>query len=119
MHDAVESITGDVPTPVKNSLNLIGNGVWRNFEFAITKRMSHYWGYTFPFPHTVHEADRTALRIEVASLASNEMKTSLRKLGVEPLYDARWMIQEVWTADRAYAEFMRRFDAYGPTGRRK
>lgn len=117
MHDAHESVIGDVATPVKNALNLIGKGVWREFEFGMAKRFAHNWGFCFPLPDAVHEADRTALRIEVASLASNEMKASLRKLGLEPLYDIEWMIQEVWTPDRAFSEFMDRFNKLGPTGR--
>jgi hypothetical protein len=116
MHDGHEAICGDVSTPVKNALNLLGNGVWREFENAIAKRFCHYWGVTFPFPEEVHKADHLSRRIEVASLASNEMKTSLRKLGLEPLYN-EWMIQEVWTPDRAFNEFMDRFNKLGPTGR--
>jgi len=117
MHDGHEAICGDVSTPVKNALNLLGNGVWREFENAIAKRFCHYWGVTFPFPEAVHKADHLSRRIEVASLASNEMKASLRKLGLEPLYDIEWMIQEVWTPDRAFSEFMDRFNKLGPTGR--
>ena len=118
MHDSWESVIGDVATPVKNALNLLGNGVWREFEFGMAKRFAHNWGFCFPLPDVVHEADRTALRIEVASLASNEMKTAMRKAGVEPLYDPQWLIQEVWDPDRSFREFMDRFDTYGPTGRR-
>lgn len=117
MHDSWESVIGDVATPVKNALNLIGNGVWRDFEFSMAKRFAHNWGFCFPLPDVVHEADRTALRIEVAYLASNEMKTSMRKAGVEPLYNAEFAIQEVWTPDRSFSEFMSRFQTYGPTGR--
>ena len=43
MHDGHEAICGDVSTPVKNALNLLGNGVWREFENAIAKRFCHYW----------------------------------------------------------------------------
>lgn len=117
MHDSWESAIGDVATPVKNALNLLGNGVWRDFEFGMAKRFAHNWGFCFPLPDVVHEADRMALRIEVASLASNEMKTAMRKAGVEPLYDPDWIIQEIWTPEKSFNEFMERFDRFGPTGR--
>ena len=118
MHDSWESVIGDVATPVKNALNLLGNGVWREFENGMAKRFANNWRFCFPLPQAVHDADRTALRIEVASLSSNEMKTSMRKSGIEPLYSPEWLIQEVWTPDRSFREFMDRFDKYGPTGRR-
>lgn len=119
MHDGPESITGDIQTPVKNALNLIGNGIWREFENGITKRFCYHWGVTFPYPQQVHEADALALRIEVACLMRPEAKAAFMKAGIEPLYGSEHTIHEVWSEDRAFTEFMERFDALGPTARRK
>lgn len=118
MHDIHEAITGDAATPVKNAINLLGNGAWTTFEESIAKTVRHNWGVTHPLPVKVKKADHTARLIEIASLATNTAKAEFYKLGYEPLNSKEWMIREVWSADRAYEEFMVRFDLYGPTGRR-
>lgn len=119
LHDAHESIVGDVSTPIKNALNLAGNNVWRDFEHGIAKSFRLHWGVTNPLPPQVKEADHMAMRIEVASLATNYAKSSYMKMGVEPLYNTKWHIQDVWSPDRSYREFMERFEKLGPLGRRK
>jgi hypothetical protein len=78
-----------------------------------------HWGVPVHLPNTVKEADTLALRIELASLASNKMKASFMRLGIEPLYGSAFHIHDVWSADRSYREFMTRFELLGPSGRKR
>lgn len=118
-HDFHETIVTDVPTPLKNALNLLGNNIWRNLEYEIAKKVRLHWGMTNPMPPSVKAADAQAFRIEIASLASNSAKSSYMSQGIEPLYGTQWHIHDVWSPDRTYDEIMDRFNKYGPTGRKR
>lgn len=118
-HDGHEAWTGDVPTPVKNCLNLLGNNVWRTFEHDVAKRYRHYWGVANPMPAYVKKADTLALRLEVARIVPNSAKSAFLATGVEPIYISEFTIQDVWSPDKAYSEFLEYHHRLGPTGRRK
>lgn len=118
-HDGHEAIIGDVVTSVKNALNILGNNVWRNFEYEIAKRYRSHWGVAHPMPVAAKKADELALRLEVAFLAPDRAKAAFVRSGIKPLYDPALAITEVWTPDRAFTEFMERHHRLGPQGRYK
>lgn len=116
-HDGHEALIGDVATPVKNCINLLGNNVWRNFEHAIAKKYRSYWGVAHPMPPFVKVADELAMRLEVAFIVPNQAKSEFIKSGIYPIYSHEHQLTEIWTPDRAFMEFMDRQEKLGPQGR--
>lgn len=106
MHDAHEVYTTDVPSPIKEVLNHIGNGAWDEFESRIAGVVRRYYGLPATVHSRVKESDTKMYRNEIGSLCSSPAKSAFMKLGVVPAYDIKIA---PWSVDVAFANFIDRF----------
>lgn len=113
MHDLHEAITTDVPTPIKEVLDHLGNGAWTQFETSIAARVRRRYAANVEVSAVTKEADLLARRIEVACLFSPRAQKSFRQRGVEPLHGHQYHIYEVWSPQQAFKKFMERYKQVG------
>lgn len=106
IHDAHESIIGDVATPVKAALDHLGNGAWAKIEIMAAKRIRRKYGMPVHLPKEVHECDLLARQIEVASLFTPEVQRRFRTQGLDPIYGHKHQIEDIWDADKAFRTYM-------------
>lgn len=59
MHDTAESATNDLPTPLKWALP-----IFKELETKIESAMAEKFGFNYPYPDSVKEADTTMLLLE-------------------------------------------------------
>jgi len=59
MHDTAEAFTNDLPTPLKWALP-----IFKELETKIESAMGKKFGFEFPYPKEVKEADTTMLILE-------------------------------------------------------
>lgn len=104
MHDSSEAYLCDLVTPVKRSADFA-----RPYRIAKCNMMlviADKFGFPWPFPSVVHEADARVFVTEVAQLMS---------LHPDWLLDARGMIAglklPLWSPEKARMEFLIRYSA--------
>lgn len=106
MHDTAEAFTNDLPTPLKWALP-----IFKELEVKIESAMGKKFGFEYPYPPEIKEADTTMLILE--KLYVKEDKS------VWPLYE-QWTPEKVepfrgmvdlesWQPRRAKREFLERF----------
>jgi 5'-deoxynucleotidase YfbR-like HD superfamily hydrolase len=107
MHDTAEAFTNDLPTPLKWALP-----IFKELETKIESAMGKKFGFEFPYPKEVKEADTAMLMLEkyyvkednsVWPMYEDWTKTRLRKyVGLVDL--------DSWQPRRAKREFLERFN---------
>jgi 5'-deoxynucleotidase YfbR-like HD superfamily hydrolase len=107
MHDTAEAFTNDLPTPLKWALP-----IFKELEEKIESAMSKKFGFEFPYPKEIKEADTTMLILEKLYVKENT--------SVWPLYE-QWTPAKVepfrklvdlesWQPRRAKREFLERYN---------
>lgn len=106
MHDTAEAFTNDLPTPLKWTLP-----IFKELETKIESAMGERFGFQFPYPPEIKEADTVMLILEKlyvkqdTSIWPNYEEWTAKK--VEPyrqLVDLRG-----WQPGRAKREFLKRY----------
>lgn len=107
MHDTAEAFTNDLPTPLKWALP-----IFKELEIKIEGAMAKRFGFTFPCPPCVKEADTIMLILEKYYVKEDDSewpayedwtKAKLRKY--------RELVQlDSWQPRRAKREFLERFE---------
>lgn len=106
LHDAHEAYTVDLPSPVKEIVNHLGDGAWSKFEDQVAGVVRRYFKVPVSTHKKVKEADRKLYLNEIGSLFTDTAKSSFMKLGCTPLYDI--MIEPLSVQD-SYDLFLNRF----------
>lgn len=106
MHDTAEAFTNDLPTPLKWEFP-----VFKELEARIEAAMSKRFGFEFPYPKAIKEADTIMLILEKFYVKED--------MSIWPNYE-HWMLKDVepyrhlvdldsWQPRRAKREFLERF----------
>lgn len=106
MHDSHEPYCSDLPSPIKEAINHLGNGAWDKFEDQIAAIVRRHFGLPAVLHTKVKEADQKLTRNEIGSLFSDKAKSAFMKLGFVPEYHI--MIEPV-NAQKAFDLFLDRF----------
>jgi len=107
MHDTAEAFTNDLPTPLKWALP-----IFKELEVSIESAMGKRFGFQYPYPKEVKDADTIMLILEKFhvkgdnSVWPNYEEWTKRKVSKYlPLVDLN-----SWQPIRAKREFLERFD---------
>lgn len=104
MHDTAEAFTNDVPTPLKWALP-----VFKELEVSIESAMAKRFGFNFPYPKEVKEADTNMLILEkIYVKGDTSVWPQYEGIEVEhllPLVDL-----SPWQPRRAKREFTERYN---------
>jgi hypothetical protein len=106
MHDTAEAFTNDLPTPLKWALP-----IFKELETKIESAMGNRFGFEFPYPPEVKEADTIMLMLEKHYVKGDD--------SIWPRYE-HWTIDKLepylklvdldsWQPRRAKREFLERF----------
>lgn len=107
MHDTAEAFTNDLPTPLKWAFP-----IFKELEVKTEKAMSDKFGFIYPYPDEIKEADTIMLMLEKyyvkedSSIWPNYEKYT--KAVVKPYLDK--VDLESWQPRRARREFLERFE---------
>jgi len=101
MHDASEAFVGDISSPLKKILGR----AYTDIEDAIQEEMARQYGYEYPYPVEIHEADKRVYWAERRTVAPGQ-----DKLWHQELRSSRKVVPEGWSPDRAKNEFLERFN---------
>jgi 5'-deoxynucleotidase YfbR-like HD superfamily hydrolase len=107
MHDTAEAFTNDIPTPLKWALP-----VFKELEVSIESAMGKRFGFEYPYPAEVKEADTIMLMLEKYYVKDcNDHWPQYEKydrMYVEP-YRHLVDIEHSWQPVRAKREFLERY----------
>lgn len=107
MHDTAEAFTNDLPTPLKWALP-----IFKELEVSIESAMGKKFGFEYPYPQEVKEADTIMLMLEKYYVKGDDSVWPLYekydKFYVEP-YRHLVDIEHSWQPVRAKREFLERF----------
>lgn len=106
MHDTAEAFTNDLPTPLKWALP-----IFKELEVSIESAMGKRFGFEYPYPREVKEADSIMLILEKYYVKEDD--------SIWPLYE-EWTKERVapyhelvdldsWQPRRAKREFLERY----------
>jgi 5'-deoxynucleotidase YfbR-like HD superfamily hydrolase len=101
MHDAAEAFVGDVSSPLKQMLGR----TFRDIEDAFHVELAKRFGFQFPYPSEVHDADKRVYWAERATVAPGP-----DKLWHQEYRSSRKVTPEGWDARTATARFLERFE---------
>jgi 5'-deoxynucleotidase YfbR-like HD superfamily hydrolase len=112
MHDTAEAFTNDLPTPLKWALP-----IFKELETKIEAAMSDKFGFQFPYPKEVKEADTTMLILEKRFVKEDTSEWPLyeeiERNILKPANKIR-LLNTVdlnsWQPRRAKREFLERFN---------
>lgn len=109
MHDTAEAFTNDLPTPLKWALP-----IFKELEVKIESAMGGKFGFEYPYPKEVKDADSTMLILEkryikndksvwplYENIEKNVLKDKVRLLNLVDL--------DSWQPRRAKREFLKRY----------
>jgi len=104
MHDSSEAFLGDVPTPLKNLLP-----DFQKLEFELEEIIAQRFGFRYPFPESVHRADKMLLAAEQRDLMPNydDAKKWHESIGLVPWADTVIPWEKNYVAEQM---FLWRFD---------
>lgn len=111
MHDSHEAITTDLPTPIKDVLDHLGDGVWGKFEAKFASAIRRYFHLPVNLHPDVRHADRRAFCIEIANFSTEAEKASYISQGFIPEY-SRFL--ERMSPRAAFDAFIQRYTELGP-----
>jgi uncharacterized protein len=107
MHDTAEAFTNDLPTPLKWALP-----IFKDLEVSIESAMADKFGFQYPYPPEVKEADTIMLMLEKYYVKEDN--------SVWPMYEEwtkrrltryRSLVElDSWQPRRAKREFLERFE---------
>lgn len=101
MHDASEAFVGDVSSPLKKILGK----VYTDIEDSIQAEIARQFGYQYPYPVEIHEADKQVYWAERRTVAPGQ-----DKLWHQEFRSSRKVVPEGWNPDKAKAKFLERFN---------
>lgn len=103
MHDTAEAFTNDLPTPLKWALP-----IFKELEVKIEKAMSARFGFTYPYPKEVKQADTEMLILEKLFVKEdNSVWPNYEGIVVDHLTDKVDLAS--WQPRRAKREFLERY----------
>lgn len=112
MHDTAEAFTNDLPTPLKWALP-----VFKDLEVSIESAMGKKFGFTYPYPQTVKDADTTMLLLEKRYVKEDKSEWPLYEDLERELLKPANLVRllntvdlESWQPRRAKREFMERYE---------
>jgi uncharacterized protein len=107
MHDTAEAFTNDLPTPLKWAFP-----IFKELELKIEAAMSEKFGFQFPYPPEIKEADTVMLMLEKYYIKEcNDhwpMYDKYTREYVQPFRDK--VDLDSWQPRRAKREFLERFE---------
>jgi hypothetical protein len=107
MHDTTEAFTNDLPTPLKWSLP-----IFKELETKIESAMGEKFGFEFPYPPEVKEADTIMLMLEKYYVKEDDsLWPHYEKYTKEYVEPYRHLVDlDSWQPRRAKREFLERFE---------
>lgn len=107
MHDTAEAFTNDLPTPLKWVLP-----IFKELETKIESAMADKFGFTFPYPPSVKEADTHMLMLEKYYVKEDfSVWPRYEKFTPEYVAPYRELVDlKGWQPIRAKREFLQRFE---------
>lgn len=99
MHDASEAFCGDVSSPLKKELDR-----YKEIENRVQEEMARYYGYEYPFPKEIHEADKRVYWAERRTVAPGR-----DGLWHQELRASRKVTPVGWRPNKAKKMFLKRF----------
>jgi 5'-deoxynucleotidase YfbR-like HD superfamily hydrolase len=107
MHDTAEAFTNDLPTPLKWALP-----IFKELEVKIEAAMAAKFGFEFPYPPEIKEADTIMLMLEKYYVKEDDSVwpnyEKYTKRVVKPFLDK--VDLDSWQPRRAKREFLERFE---------
>ena len=82
VHDLHEGLCGDVPSPVKEFVNRLGDGAWSKMEGILASRVRRFMGVPLQLDPEVHRLDMVARGVEVAYLMPQKTQSAYNRYGV-------------------------------------
>jgi len=77
MHDASEAYLIDLPRPVKRLLPY-----YEKLEYNMMRCIADKYGFAWPMPQVVQEADDSVLELEIRAVMAGEWPSPIRKMTV-------------------------------------
>ena len=104
MHDTAEAFTNDLPTPLKWAFP-----IFKELEVSIETAMSEKFGFNYPYPKEVKDADTNMLILEKTYVKKDtSVWPNYEGIVVDHLVD---MVDlKPWQPCRAKREFLERFE---------
>lgn len=103
MHDTAEAFTNDLPTPLKWALP-----IFKELEVKIENAMSKKFGFNYPYPPEIKEADTNMLILEkIYVKGDTSVWPHYEGIVVDHLVDR--VDLKGWQPGRAKREFLERF----------
>lgn len=103
MHDTAEAFTNDLPTPLKWALP-----IFKELETKIESAMAKRFGFQYPYPPEVKEADTNMLILEKIHIKGDtSVWPRYEGIKVDHLVDRVHL--ESWQPRRAKREFLERY----------
>lgn len=106
MHDAHESVTGDVSSPLKEVMENKHPGWWAEIEAEYAAKVRKHYGLPESLNGAVKDADRKALQHEIAYLFEGKAIKAWKSLGIIPDYKRH---VTVLSEEKAYMQFLVRY----------
>lgn len=104
MHDTVEAFTNDLPTPLKWALP-----IFKELEVKIEGAMAEKFGFNYPYPPQVKQADIEMLILEKLYVKKDDRVWSQYEgIVVDHLVDK--VDLKPWQPQRAKREFLERYE---------
>lgn len=104
MHDTAEAFTNDLPTPLKWALP-----IFKELEIKIESAMADKFGFQYPYPSAVKEADTIMLLLEKKYVKLDNLEWP-GYTGIEYEHMADKVDLKGWQPCRAKREFLERFE---------
>lgn len=104
MHDTAEAFTNDLPTPLKWTLP-----IFKELEVKIEGAMSKKFGFNYPYPKSVKEADTVMLLLE-KTYVKEDNQAWPHYAGVEFEQFKDQVHLESWQPRRTKREFLDRYN---------
>lgn len=109
MHDTAEAFTNDLPTPLKWALP-----IFKELEVKIESAMGNKFGFQFPYPPEIKEADTIMLLLEKRYVKEDKSKWPAyedieQKIIRNKVKYLNTVVLESWQPRRAKREFLERF----------
>lgn len=101
MHDASEFVCGDVSSPLKKMLG----PMYTNIENAVQEEIAKRFGFEYPYPLEIHEADKRVYWSERSTVAPGK-----DGLWHQELRASRKVVPEGWRPNKAKKMFLKRFN---------
>lgn len=114
MHDTAEAFTNDLPTPLKWALP-----IFKELEVSIESAMSKKFGFQFPYPQEIKDADTIMLILEKRYVKGDKsVWPAYEEIEKKIVRNQRKLLDKIdlesWQPRRAKREFLERFHQLAP-----